>query len=660
MFLGLAIPRLAHAQPVIVQQPVGGDIKTGDPVTLKVVANGPGPLFYQWVRNGVNIPGATNDFYTISSFQPTDGGSYWVEVSDAKLAVKSDIAKLTPQDVKKIVFSDKFPFAQPETSPSDCARGDNFGATKEPGEPDHGGNRGGKSVWFSWQAPASGIVHFSTTGSVFDTLLSAYTGDAVTRLITLAGDDDGGGWLNSSISFNVVAGAIYHIAVDGQNGASGEIVLCWNFEPSGDDLPVIVTQPISQTVAPGTNVALSFEVTGVRTPLIQWFLNGRILDNETRLLLLIPNARPDTVGYYTARVRDLEGQQPREIFSNPADVQINLTDGKVNPNVAALDKFSDQASAIGIQSAARSLAKASRIRKASGGPATGYTGTQIFNTFGSTKEEGEPNHCGVAGGASEWYAYQPPANGLLTVDTIGSDFDTVLAIYTGPGTDFASLVPVACDNDSGPDGADSRTTFSVTAGTLYFIAVDGVGGTTGTVFLNYNLNAAPTISNIADQTIDENTSTAAITFAVGDAETPPANLLLTGGSSNSLLVPGTNIVFAGTGTNRTVTVTPASDQNGTTIISVTVTDDGGAAASDTFVLTVNPVEPLVFVSNVKLPDGSFRLRLTGSPLQNVVLHASPDFTGWLPIFTNNGQTGMMEFIDSTATNYANRFYRAVR
>src|SRR6185295_749716 len=256
----------------------------------------------------------------------------------------------------------------------DCARGDNFGATKEPGEPDHGGNRGGKSVWFSWQAPASGIVHFSTTGSVFDTLLSAYTGDAVTRLITLAGDDDGGGWLNSSISFNVVAGAIYHIAVDGQNGASGEIVLCWNFEPSGDDLPVIVTQPISQTVAPGTNVALSFEVTGVRTPLIQWFLNGRILDNETRLLLLIPNARPDTVGYYTARVRDLEGQQPREIFSNPADVQINLTDGKVNPNVAALDKFSDQASAIGIQSAARSLAKASRIRKASGGPATGYTG----------------------------------------------------------------------------------------------------------------------------------------------------------------------------------------------------------------------------------------------------------------------------------------------
>src|SRR6185503_9049580 len=144
----------------------------------------------------------------------------------------------------------------------------------------------------------------------------------------------------------------------------------------------------------------------------------------------------------------------------------------------------------------------SRIRKASGGPATGYTGTQIFNTFGSTKEEGEPNHCGVSGGASEWYAYQPPANGLVTVDTIGSDFDTVLAIYTGPGTDFGSLIPVACDNDSGPDGADSRVTFSATAGTLYFIAVDGVGGATGTVFLNYNLNAAPTISNIADQTID--------------------------------------------------------------------------------------------------------------------------------------------------------------
>jgi hypothetical protein len=126
------------------------------------------------------------------------------------------------------------------------------------------------------------------------------------------------------------------------------------------------------------------------------------------------------------------------------------------------------------------------------------------------------------------------------------------------------------------------------------------------------------------------------------------------------LVPATNIVFGGSGANRTVTVTPAPSRNGTAIITLTVTDAGGAVASDTFVLTVNAVEPLQFISNVKLPDGSFRLRLTGAPLQNVVLHASPDFTGWLPIFTNNGQTGTMEYIDSTATNYVNRFYRAVR
>lgn len=36
--------------------------------------------------------------------------------------------------------------------------GSNDDATKEPGEPDHAGNPGGKSVWWSWLAPATGYV----------------------------------------------------------------------------------------------------------------------------------------------------------------------------------------------------------------------------------------------------------------------------------------------------------------------------------------------------------------------------------------------------------------------------------------------------------------------------------------------------------------------
>ena len=45
--------------------------------------------------------------------------------------------------------------------------------------------------------------------------------------------------------------------------------------------------------------------------------------------------------------------------------------------------------------------------------------------------------------------------------------------------------------------------------------------------------------------------------------------------------PTANIVFGGSGANRTVTVTPAANQNGTATITVTVSD-GALTASDTF------------------------------------------------------------------------------
>src|SRR5678816_3304944 len=44
----------------------------------------------------------------------------------------------------------------------------NAGATRQPGEPDHANREGGASVWWTWQAPASGEVTITTEGSTFD------------------------------------------------------------------------------------------------------------------------------------------------------------------------------------------------------------------------------------------------------------------------------------------------------------------------------------------------------------------------------------------------------------------------------------------------------------------------------------------------------------
>ena len=75
-------------------------------------------------------------------------------------------------------------------------------------------------------------------------------------------------------------------------------------------------------------------------------------------------------------------------------------------------------------------------------------------------------------------------------------------------------------------------------------------------------------------------------FTIGDAETAAASLTVSGTSSNQTLVPNANIVFGGSGANRTVTITPANGQSGTTTITVTVSD-GTLTTNDTFVLTVS-------------------------------------------------------------------------
>lgn len=85
--------------------------------------------------------------------------------------------------------------------------GYNWAATKEPGEPSHGGDPGGASVWFSWTAPESGFAHMSACCGR-PRLLGIYTGESIGTLTTVA----------SGIGFaevSIVAGSTYRIAVDG-------------------------------------------------------------------------------------------------------------------------------------------------------------------------------------------------------------------------------------------------------------------------------------------------------------------------------------------------------------------------------------------------------------------------------------------------------------
>ncbi|MBI5772738.1 MAG: hypothetical protein HZA89_03220 [Verrucomicrobia bacterium] len=110
-------------------------------------------------------------------------------------------------------------------------------------------------------------------------------------------------------------------------------------------------------------------------------------------------------------------------------------------------------------------------------------------------------------------------------------------------------------------------------------------------------NTAPVVSALADLTIAEDTATPALAFTISDAETAASQLTLSGVSSNTNLVAANGIALGGSGSNRTVTVTPLTNQFGTATITVTVSD-GFASTNETFLLTVTSVNDVPVLAPV--------------------------------------------------------------
>jgi hypothetical protein len=132
---------------------------------------------------------------------------------------------------------------------------------------------------------------------------------------------------------------------------------------------------------------------------------------------------------------------------------------------------------------------------------TGGSGTVSGSTVGATREIGEPHHVGNPGGNSIWYRWSASTSGACRFDTIGSAFDTLLAVYTG--TSLANLTLIAANDDIVTGiSTNSQLSFIATAGTVYYIAIDGFSGgressvptASGSVVLQWTANSTlPTI-----------------------------------------------------------------------------------------------------------------------------------------------------------------------
>ncbi|HMO85361.1 MAG TPA: CARDB domain-containing protein, partial [Lacipirellulaceae bacterium] len=364
--------------------------------------------------------------------------------------------------------------------------GNNQGYSSEPGEPSVDFRiEPVTSAWWTWTAPADGTLTVDTFGSNFDTWLSVWTGGAVNALSLVAQNDDDGG-AQSRIVAGVSAGTQYQIAVDGYGAATGSIALNLSLA-NNDDFAFRTDVGSASSVAttgsnrgfssqsgepqqsgaihsawwtwtaPSTGI-LTVDTLGSNFDTYLTLATGSAVDN-----LVVLEQNDDSVGLQSRISRVVAAGTPYQIAVD--GYQGATGDVSLHMSFVNNDSF------------------ANRIDL---GSAT--TATQIGGNVGYTGQHLEPLQSGLLNSA--WWAWTAPADGILTVDTAGSSFDTYLTLTSGSTIDN---LRIEAQNDDAL-GLQSRVQRVVTAGKQYQIAVDGYQNATGQIGLN--LAFSPGVPNL--------------------------------------------------------------------------------------------------------------------------------------------------------------------
>ena len=112
--------------------------------------------------------------------------------------------------------------------------------------------------------------------------------------------------------------------------------------------------------------------------------------------------------------------------------------------------------------------------------------SDALNTFGAISNVGDPVPSCAFVSKTVWYQYTPTTPGMLTVDSIGSDYNTVISVWTGDisGYPTLNLTEVGCDDDIDAMTVQSEVSALLIAGETYHIMVGGEFGAWGELVFN--------------------------------------------------------------------------------------------------------------------------------------------------------------------------------
>jgi hypothetical protein len=667
------------AAPAIVSQPQGTNVFVGASVTFTVTVSGSPPLRYQWRRNNVAISGATNATLTLNNLQTTDTGNYSVFVTNDVGAALSAPATLTV------------------TVPPVVTVAANDANASEPGS-----NTGTFQVSRTGNTSVGLIANFNVTGSALsgsdyqaiaspvlippgsssvnitvtplndslpegnETVVltigtsSEYVIGAQSAATVIIFDEDNA---RPSVTLtNPIAGASFNAGANVPLGATaadsdgsiskvefyydatnriGEVTappyaFIWSNAPSGPRvLTAVATDNLgSTTESAPVNVSINLRPTvAITSP-----ANGANFFAPASVPITATASDPG------GSVSSVEFYAGTNLISSDSSPPYNATFASVPVgNYILTARAIDNEGAAGVSApvtiSVTVAPPAFNDTFASRGLINGFTNFVTGNSSAYTKEAGEPRHDNKTGTRSAWIEWIAPGNGICTIDTFGSSFDTVLAVYRG--TSVASLALVASNDDASETTLQSLVTFTATAGTAYVIAIDGYSAGQGGAFMLHlglpNVATPPVITQQpVSRTVDPG---AAATFTVGASGSAPLRYQW---RFNTVAIPNQ--------TNAALILSNVQHTN-SGAYAVLVSNSAGSVLSQSALLMVRPQ-----LSGRRLANGHFELNYKAAP-GNYVLEVSTNLTSWATLQNVNPVIVDGQVIDTEAPAHSRRSYR---
>ena len=247
--------RVIPAAPTILTNPVSVTVPASSNALFSVAVSGSQPFAYQWLLNGVPVPGAINSQLPLISVQATNAGNYQVVVSNAGGTVTSLLASLT--------VTPKAPVFTLQPVSAQVAAGTNFTFT--------GLANGSQPISYQWLRNGTSIANATQTAF---------------SLTNVTPSNNGTYTLVASNAVNSVSSAPVTLIV----------------------IPVPqIVQPLTNLIVDsGSNLVLSVVASGSAPLSYNWQFNGLPL-SAVSSSLSISNIKPSQSGFYMVTVTNSRG-----------------------------------------------------------------------------------------------------------------------------------------------------------------------------------------------------------------------------------------------------------------------------------------------------------------------------------------------------------------